>query len=194
MLLINVKLVYIKTQTFLDHLVFAFLTSLWSCSESWSSSVSIVSDYRLDDRVRSQAEQRILSCGLFVQTSSEVHAASYPMGTERQELPGRDTDHSPLSNSEVKNEELYSLSPWTPALRSGTALSFYGHTIYPYNYETQYWVTLYAHYGYDSSVIRNYSCSHLPCVLSMLAVQTVYYSELSVMLNIYTSFPPGQMF
>jgi hypothetical protein len=47
----------------------------------WGSSISIVSDYRLDDRVRSPAEAKDLSSSLCVQTSSGAHPASYPMGT-----------------------------------------------------------------------------------------------------------------
>jgi hypothetical protein len=44
-----------------------------------------------------------------VQTSSEVHPASYPMGNGGsfpggKERPGRDADHSPSSNAKVKNE------------------------------------------------------------------------------------------
>jgi hypothetical protein len=48
------------------------------------SSVSIVSDYGLDARaieVRSPAEARDFSSNLCVQTDSEAHRASYPMGT-----------------------------------------------------------------------------------------------------------------
>jgi hypothetical protein len=48
------------------------------------SSVSIVSDYRLDDRVpgvRSPAEAKDFSSNLCVQTSSEAHSASCPVGT-----------------------------------------------------------------------------------------------------------------
>jgi hypothetical protein len=47
------------------------------------SSVSIVSDYRLDDRaieVRSPAEANDFSCSLCVQTGSGAHPASCRMG------------------------------------------------------------------------------------------------------------------
>jgi hypothetical protein len=66
---------------------------------SWVSAVSIVSDYRLDDRatgVWSPAEVRDFSSCLCVQTSSEAH----PVGTGGP-FPGgnaqlrHDTDHSP---------------------------------------------------------------------------------------------------
>jgi hypothetical protein len=77
----------------------------------WGSSVSIVSDCRLDRAigVRSPAEAGDFSSSLFVQTSSEAHPASYPMGTggwgggggQRPEL---DAVHSPPSSAEVRNE------------------------------------------------------------------------------------------
>jgi hypothetical protein len=75
----------------------------------WSqcSSVSIVSGYGLEDRaleVRSPAEARGFSSNLCVQTSSEAHSASCPMGTGAKLRPGRDADYSPPSSTEVKNE------------------------------------------------------------------------------------------
>jgi hypothetical protein len=51
---------------------------------SSGSSVSIVSDYRLANRaigVQSPAEAKYFSSSLCVQTGSEAHPASYPMGT-----------------------------------------------------------------------------------------------------------------
>jgi hypothetical protein len=50
-------------------------------------SVAIVSDYILDDRVQSPAEAKDFPSSLRVQTSSEDHPASYPMGT-RGPFPG----------------------------------------------------------------------------------------------------------
>jgi hypothetical protein len=41
----------------------------------------MVSDYRLDNWVRSPAEAKDFSSNLCVQTSSEAHLASYPVGT-----------------------------------------------------------------------------------------------------------------
>jgi hypothetical protein len=79
-----------------------------------------VSDYGLDDRVievRSPTGAEDFSSSPCVQTGSEAHAASYPMGTEGtfpggKARPGRDADHSPPSSVEVKYEqELYILSP-----------------------------------------------------------------------------------
>jgi hypothetical protein len=69
------------------------------------SSDSIVSEYRLDDRGRGKE----FSSSLCVQTSSEAHPASYQIGT-RGPFPGGkaragcDTDHSPASSADVKNE------------------------------------------------------------------------------------------
>jgi hypothetical protein len=79
---------------------------------SRSSSVSIVSDYGLDDRaieVRSPAGAKDFSSNLCVQTSSEAHPASCTMGTwgpfpGAKARPGRDADHSPPFNAEVGNE------------------------------------------------------------------------------------------
>jgi hypothetical protein len=51
---------------------------------NWSSLVSIVSDYGLDDRatrVRSPADAKDFSSSLCVQTNSEAHPASHPVGT-----------------------------------------------------------------------------------------------------------------
>jgi hypothetical protein len=77
-----------------------------------SSSVSIVSDYGLDDlaiRVRSRAGAKDFSSSLCVQTGSGAHPASCTMGTGGpfpggKARPGRDADHSPPSSAEVVNE------------------------------------------------------------------------------------------
>jgi hypothetical protein len=58
--------------------------------------------------IRSLAEEKDLSSGLRVQTSSEAHSASYPMGTGGPfsggiERPGRKAEHSSPSSAEVKN-------------------------------------------------------------------------------------------
>jgi hypothetical protein len=76
------------------------------------SSVSIVSNYELDDRaigVRSPAGAKDFSCNLCVQTGSGAHPVSYKMGTGGQfpgskARPGCDADHSPPSSAEVENE------------------------------------------------------------------------------------------
>jgi hypothetical protein len=52
------------------------------------SSVSIVSDYRLENlaiEVRSPAEAKDFSCSVFVQTGSEAYPASCPVGTGGKE-------------------------------------------------------------------------------------------------------------
>jgi hypothetical protein len=79
---------------------------------SRDSSGSIVSDYGLDDRaigVRFSAEAKDFSSDVCVQTGSEAHPASCPMGTGGpfpggKARPGRDADHSPPSSAEVENE------------------------------------------------------------------------------------------
>jgi hypothetical protein len=80
----------------------------------WSrvSSVSIVSDYGLDDRaigVRSPAGTKDFSSILCVQTGSGAHPAPCKMGSGGPFLggkarPGREADHSPPSSAEVVNE------------------------------------------------------------------------------------------
>jgi hypothetical protein len=59
--------------------------------------------------VRSPTGAKDFSSSPCVQTGSEAHPASYPMGTAGpfpggKARPGRDTDHSPLSTAKVKNE------------------------------------------------------------------------------------------
>jgi hypothetical protein len=68
-----------------------------------------VTDYRLDDRLRSPTEAEDISSSLCVQTGSVVHLSSCTMGTGGyftggKVRPGRDVDHSPPSSAEVKNE------------------------------------------------------------------------------------------
>jgi hypothetical protein len=51
------------------------------CSRRWGRSVSIVSDYRYDDRasmVRSPIKLKDFSSGLCVQISSDAHPVFYP--------------------------------------------------------------------------------------------------------------------
>jgi hypothetical protein len=79
---------------------------------SRDSSISIVSDYGLDDRaigVRSPAGVKDSSSFLSVQAGSGAYSASCPMGTGDtfpggKVRPGRDADHSPPSSAEVVNE------------------------------------------------------------------------------------------
>jgi hypothetical protein len=76
------------------------------------SSVSIVSDYGMDDRaigVRSPAGAKDFSSTLCVQTGSGAYPASCPVGTggpfpEGKAQLRRDADHSPPSSAEVKNK------------------------------------------------------------------------------------------
>jgi hypothetical protein len=71
---------------------------------SWVCSVNIVSDYRLDDRGSIPSRGKDFSSSLCVHFGSEAHPGFYPLDTGGNARPGRDADHSPLSNVEVKNE------------------------------------------------------------------------------------------
>jgi hypothetical protein len=95
--------------------------------KSRDSSVGIALGYGLDDRgsrVRFPAEAGNFSLHRRVQNGSGTHPASYAMGTRGSFLgvnrPGREADHSPPSNAEVKDSvELYlhstSTSSWRDA-------------------------------------------------------------------------------
>jgi hypothetical protein len=86
--------------------------AIQSVSRGRGSKVSIVCDYRLDDRGSILDRDRGFSSSPCVQTGSGAHPASYPMGTMGTEgpfprgkaRPGRDADHSPPSSAEVKYE------------------------------------------------------------------------------------------
>jgi hypothetical protein len=82
------------------------LLKIYRLNESRDSSAGIALGYGLDDR-----GSRVLGAGKFslhhsVQNGSEVHSASYPMGTRGYfpgvKRPGREADHSPPSSDEVK--------------------------------------------------------------------------------------------
>jgi hypothetical protein len=94
-----------------------------------------VSDYGLDDRgieVRSPTEADFSSSPASrpalgptqppVQWVPGGTGGSFPGGKAR---PGRDADHSPPSSAEVKNEELYVLSPHVPPWRAAGQLYFF---------------------------------------------------------------------
>jgi hypothetical protein len=98
------------------------------------SSVSIVSDYGLDDRaieVRSPTEAKDFSSSPCVQTGSEVHPGSYPMGTGGpfsggKARPGRDADHSPHLVPRLSMSGSYTSSPSCASMAcSGTALLYF---------------------------------------------------------------------
>jgi hypothetical protein len=75
-------------------------------SKGWGSSVTTVSDYRLDNqatKVQSPTEAKDFSSSLCVQTRSEAHPDSGPFPGAKAR-PGRDTEHSPPSSAEVENE------------------------------------------------------------------------------------------
>jgi hypothetical protein len=85
---------------------------------SWGSSVSIVSDYRLDDRGSMPGRGKGFFCSLCIQSSSEVHPASYPMSTGCPFLGvkrGRGatlTTHPHLVPRSKMNRSYISSSPW----------------------------------------------------------------------------------
>jgi hypothetical protein len=82
-----------------------------------------VSDYGLDDRGSIPDRGRGFPSSPCIETGSEAHPVSYPMGTGGpfpggKARPGRDADHSPPSSAEVKYEyEVYLLSPHVPPWR-----------------------------------------------------------------------------
>jgi hypothetical protein len=93
----------------------------WQFIECWGSSVGTVWLRTGRTGFDPQQRQRIISSSLCVQTSSEAHPASYPMGTGDYFLRvkrGRGVS-LPLtpSSAEVKNEELHFLSALAPAWR-----------------------------------------------------------------------------
>jgi hypothetical protein len=95
-----------KTRTFFNY-ISGFILQYYE--GELGSSVSIVSDYRLDDRaieVRFPAEA--VSSKLSVQTASGAHPASYTIGTSgpfhgAKAQPRRDADHSPSCSVNVEN-------------------------------------------------------------------------------------------
>jgi hypothetical protein len=100
---------------------------------SRGSSVSIVSDYGLDDRaveIRSPVEAKDFSSSLCVQTGSGAHPASCPMGTggpfrRGKAWPGRDADHSPHLVPRSRMSRSYTSSPPSASIAcSGTDLLF----------------------------------------------------------------------
>jgi hypothetical protein len=97
------------------------------------SSVSIVSDYGLDDRaieVRSPAGAKDFSYNVCVQTGYGVHPASCTMGTEGplpggKARPGRDANHSPQLVPRSLMSRSYILSPEAPPWHIAGLLYFY---------------------------------------------------------------------
>jgi hypothetical protein len=96
----------------LIHLVHLFKRPIDDEKCEPGSSLSVVSDYGLDDRaieVRLPAEAKDISSNLCVQTGFGAHPASCTVGTGGpfpggKARPGRGADHSPPSSVEVENE------------------------------------------------------------------------------------------
>jgi hypothetical protein len=100
----------------------------------WSSSVSVVSDYALNDRGSIPGRVKVRGKRFFlyfcVQISPEAHPASYPMGS-RGSFPGsnaqagRDADHSPHLVPRPKMSKTCFPLPLSPCMAiSGTVLLF----------------------------------------------------------------------
>jgi hypothetical protein len=86
---------------------------------SRGSSVSIVSDYGLDDRGSIPDRGRGFSSSLCVQTGSGAHPASCTVGTgdpfpEGKARPGRDADHSPHLVPKLRMSR--AIPPLTPSV------------------------------------------------------------------------------
>jgi hypothetical protein len=110
------------------------ICSLYPSRVSLCSSVSIVSDYGLDDRaikVRSPAGAEDFFSSLCVQTGSGAHLASCTVGTGgpfpvAKAQPGCDADNSPPSSAEIVNEKkLYLLSAQAPPWRVAGLIYFH---------------------------------------------------------------------
>jgi hypothetical protein len=81
-----------------------------------------VSDYKLDDRGWILAEDNDFYSNFCVQTSCEVHPASYPVDNG-DPFPMSKVTLTTFSHTEVKNElELYILSSWRVHGGTRTAL------------------------------------------------------------------------
>jgi hypothetical protein len=102
--------------------MFWFVSSYFQCGKkSWDIPVGIATDYGLDSwmiRIQILAEAGNFSLQHHVQTGSEAHPVSYPVGTRGSfpgvKQPGHEADHSPPSSPEVeKSTDLYIHSPNT---------------------------------------------------------------------------------
>jgi hypothetical protein len=105
------------------------ITTTTTTVRSRVCSVSIVSDYGLDNRaigIRTPAGGKDFSSIRCVHTGSGAHPVSSPMGTGGKALLGLDADHSSPSSAEVMNEQgLYLLSLQAPPWRVVGLLNFF---------------------------------------------------------------------
>jgi hypothetical protein len=116
---------------------FSLVVHTWLMTRSRVSSVSIVSDYGLDDRVigvRSPAMTKGFSSNLCVQTGSEAHPASCTMGTGGR-FPGAKRDWGvtliahPHQVPRSGMSRSYTSSPQPPPWRVAGLLNFYFMTV-----------------------------------------------------------------
>jgi hypothetical protein len=98
---------------------------VWLSFLNWGSSVSIVFDYRLDDRDSIPGRGKGFSCSFCI--LSDSHPASCTMGTggpfpEAKTRPGRDADHLPhlVPRSRMSGSYISS-PPWRAHGGSGTS-------------------------------------------------------------------------
>jgi hypothetical protein len=95
---------------------------------SWASSVSIVSDYRLDDRGSTPGEANYFFSSLCVQTGLEAQPSSCTMGTGGpfpggKARQGRNADHSLHLLPMLRMSRSCTSTPWRlQGVVSGTAL------------------------------------------------------------------------
>jgi hypothetical protein len=116
-----INVFFTKWLDFLEY-IWRFLTIVRYNVQNFSSGLCLLFS------VRSPAEVKDFSRSLCVQTSSEAHPASYPMGAGgpfpggRARL-GRDTDHSPhlVLRSRMSRSDVSSF-PWHLHGGSGTAI------------------------------------------------------------------------
>jgi hypothetical protein len=101
---------------------------VWLSFLNWGSSVSIVFDYRLDDRDSIPSRGIGFFCSLYI--LSDAHPASCTMGTGgpfpgAKARPGRDADHSPhlVLRSRMSGSYISS-PPWRAHGGSGTPFTF----------------------------------------------------------------------
>jgi hypothetical protein len=107
-------------------------------SEEACSSVSIITDYLLEDReitVLLPAEAKGFSPNLCVQTGSGAHPASCPMDTggpfpETKERPGRNTDHSPHLVMRLRMSRSYTSSPPSASMACRGIVIFLDVTVF----------------------------------------------------------------
>jgi hypothetical protein len=99
---------YTEVRNYIQNL--PICSMLLSC-RSWCTSVSTVSDYRLDVQGSIPGRGKEFFSSLCVQISSEAQPASYPKVTAGKARPGHDADHSRHVVSRSRMNRSYTSSP-----------------------------------------------------------------------------------